>query len=457
MKRILVIVGVLILLFLALPVINLIVGLPETSLVLADTGDPAWNDALQILGRKCVNCHTDEPSLPFYAAIPPAKGMIKADMDKGARYIDLGAELLPKGGAPVSEVALAQTEQVILNGSMPPHRYRLLHWNGGLSADEKETVLRWIRKARAEHYATGTACEELANEPLQPLPDTIELDEAKVALGELLFNDKRLSKDDTLSCASCHGLDKGGTDQAQFSTGVGGQMGDINSPTVFNSGFHFVQFWDGRAKDLEEQADGPVNNPIEMASNWPEVIGKLEQDADFVAAFTAVYPDGLKKENFLDAIATFERSLFTPNCRFDKFLKGDAAAINATEKEGFELFKSFSCANCHVGKGIGGQSFQEMGRADDYFETRGEVIKPDHGRFNVTAEERDRYRFKVPTLRNIALTFPYFHDGTVVNLAEAVRTMARVQVGEEISDEEVAKILAFLNTLTGEYRGKLLE
>jgi len=234
-------------------------------------------------------------------------------------------------------------------------------------------------------------------------------------------------------------------------------MGDINSPTVFNSGFHFVQFWDGRAKDLAEQADGPVNNPIEMGSNWVEVISKLEQDAELVAAFTAVYPDGLRKEHFLDAIATFEESLITPNSAFDKYLKGDAEALTATQKEGYELFKEFSCANCHVGKNIGGQTYEEMGRAEDYFETRGDVIKPDHGRFNVTNQEVDRHRFKVPTLRNITLTYPYFHDGSVVNLAEAVRTMARVQVGKDISDDEVAKVLAFLNALTGEYQGELLK
>jgi cytochrome c peroxidase len=307
-----------------------------------------------------------------------------------------------------------------------------------------------------DQQAQGTALE-LVKEVYKGDYEKARTDEQKVALGDRIFHDPRLSKDDTLSCASCHALDKGGTDQERYSTGVGGKKGDINSPTVFNSGFHFVQFWDGRAKDLEEQADGPVNNPIEMASNWPEVIGKLAKDEEFVAAFTAVYPAGLEKDSFLDAIATFERSLITPNSRFDKFLKGDADALTPAEKQGYELFKSFSCATCHVGKNIGGRTFEEMGRAEDYFKARGDVIKPDHGRFNVTKEDGDLHRFKVPTLRNIAVTWPYFHDGTVVNLADAVRTMARVQVGKKITDDEVAKILAFLNALTGEYRGKLLE
>jgi cytochrome c peroxidase len=457
MKRILVIVGILVLLFLALPIANLIVGLPETSLALAETGDPARDAALQVLGTKCVNCHTDEYSLPFYARFPIARGIIEADIEKGTRYVDLKAALLPEGDGPVSEVALAKTEQGVVSGSMPPAKYLALHWNGGLSDEEQEVVLTWIKAARIEDYATGTASDEFAAEPVQPIPDTVDLDEKKVALGFKLFHDVRLSKDDTLSCSSCHGLARGGTDQARFSTGVGGKMGDINSPTVFNSGAILAQFWDGRAKDLEEQADGPVNNPIEMASNWDEVIGKLEKDEAFTAQFKAVYPDGYKKEHFLDAIATFERSLITPNSPFDKYLKGDAAAISEEAKDGYRLFKEYSCATCHVGRNLGGGSFELMGRCIDYFEERGDVGKADNGRFNVTEKESDRHAFKVPTLRNIALTFPYLHDGTVTDLEQAVHLMAHCQQGVAIGNDEVAKIVAFLESLTGEYQGTPLK
>ena len=291
---------------------------------------------------------------------------------------------------------------------------------------------------------------------LQPLPESVDTNPAKVALGEKLFHDVRLSKDDTISCASCHALDLGGTDQKKFSPGVDGAMGDINSPTVYNSVFQFAQFWDGRATDLADQADGPVNNPVEMASNWDQVIGKLTQDDVFTEEFLAVYPDGYSKANFTDAIAEYEKTLLTP-APFDAFLKGDASALSAEQKAGFQHFQDLGCYTCHNGVILGGKSYEPMGLRRDYFRDRGNVVKPDYGRFNHTGDEFDRFRLKTPTLRNIAVSFPYFHDGSANTLEEAVETMVKYQVGKKPQASQTAEITAFLHSLTGAYQGKMLQ
>jgi cytochrome c peroxidase len=209
---------------------------------------------------------------------------------------------------------------------------------------------------------------------------------------------------------------------------------------------------------LEEQAAGPVHNPIEMGSNWEEVIPKLEKDPEYVKAFKALYPEqGISGEAIVDAIAVFERSLNTPNSRFDQYLRGKKDAITEEEKKGYELFKSNGCATCHVGPAMGGESFERMGLKGDYFEDRGNIQEVDQGRINFTKNEDDRFKFKVPTLRNIAVTYPYFHDGQASDLMEAVKTMAKYQEGKELSDQEAELIVKFLNTLTGEYKGELLQ
>jgi cytochrome c peroxidase len=291
------------------------------------------------------------------------------------------------------------------------------------------------------------------NEPIQPLPLTVTLDVRKVTLGSRLFNEPRLSHDNTISCASCHNLRKGGTDQLPKSIGIKGAVGDINAPTVFNSGFNFKQFWDGRANTLEEQAAGPIHNPKEMGSSWAEVIAKLTQDPSHVHAFDALYPDGITSANIQDALATFERSLTTPNARFDKFLRGDQTALTSEEKAGYRLFKDLGCITCHQGVNIGGNMFQTMGKMGDYFHDRGNVTQADYGRYNVTGDARDRFKFKVPTLRNIARTAPYFHDASAQTLDEAIRTMGKYQLGFTLSDEEVRLLRQYLETLTGERDG----
>ncbi len=289
------------------------------------------------------------------------------------------------------------------------------------------------------------------NEPILPLVTDPDLDPRLVALGDRLFHDKRLSQDNSLSCASCHLLSSGGTDRQPRSMGVGGTMGEIKAPTVYNSRYNFVQFWDGRAETLEEQAAGPVHNPIEMNSSWSEVISKLRKDPDLVERFDAIFEDGLTGANIATSIATFERSMITVNSRFDRWLQGEEGVLSEVELKGYRLFKSYGCISCHQGVNVGGNMYGYMGAMGDYFKDRGsEITRADMGRYNVTHQEQDRHYFKVPSLRLAAINPPYFHDGTVTDLDEAVRIMGRYQLGREIPDGEIQNIVAFLRTLVGE-------
>ncbi|NCN96968.1 MAG: c-type cytochrome, partial [Rhodoferax sp.] len=262
------------------------------------------------------------------------------------------------------------------------------------------------------------------------------------------FHDPRLSRDDTISCASCHSLNTGGVDNRARSIGVAGGVSSVNAPSVFNSGLNFVQFWDGRSPTLEAQIEGPVNHPLEMASNWLLINQKLAADAHYPELFTALYADGISVVNIKDALATFERSLITPNSRFDKFLNGDTAALNDKEKQGYELFQSYGCASCHQGQNLGGNMFEKMGLMGDYFAERGNLTEADKGRFNVTQDADNLYEFRVPSLRNVALTAPYFHDGYAATLEQAVAIMAKYQLGRPMPEEHLNAITAFLRSLT---------
>ena len=293
------------------------------------------------------------------------------------------------------------------------------------------------------------------DEPITPIPLHVNLDPHKVALGQRLFNDTRLSHDDTISCAHCHHLEAGGEDGLPVSVGIGGKTGEINAPTVFNSGFNFRQFWDGRAATLEEQIDGPLQNPEEMGASWPEVITRLNGDDTYRAEFATLYKGGISRETIKDAIATFERSLITPNARFDRFLRGEKNAIDGEEYAGYQLFKNLGCISCHQGMNVGGNMYEKLGLVENYFEHRGGVRKVDLGRFNLTGHEENRYEFRVPSLRNVALTAPYFHDASADTLEHAVAIMAKYQLGVDLKDFEIARIVRFLNALTGEYRGKV--
>lgn len=292
--------------------------------------------------------------------------------------------------------------------------------------------------------------EEVLNEPILPVRAQTQFDPRKVQLGRQLFIDVRLSGDNTISCNSCHNLAAGGVDGRARSLGINGAEGDINAPTVFNCALNFKQFWDGRADTLEDQIDGPTHNPREMGSNWDTIIQKLTADPELVKSFGALYPSGITTITVKDAIATFERSLTTPDSRFDRYLRGEATALNEDEKKGYRLFKDLGCISCHQGMNAGGNMFQPFGVMADYFAKRGNVTKADLGRFNVTGLPQDRHRFRVPGLRNVELTAPYFHDASAKTLEDAVRLMAEYQLAQPLEEDQVRLVTAFLKTLTGE-------
>jgi cytochrome c peroxidase len=302
----------------------------------------------------------------------------------------------------------------------------------------------------AEAAGRDGVARKFAREPIRPIPLTTGQDKRIAALGALLFEDTRLSGNDSISCSSCHDLDEAGTDDRKFSMGIDGKVGVINAPTVFNTGLHNALFWDGRAATLEEQIDGPVNNPVEMGSSWPEVIGKLRSDNNLRQTFDKLFPSGITKDTISIAIATFERTLITANGRFDRYLRGQEGELTQEEKRGYILFKNYGCSSCHQGAAVGGNIYEKMGVHGEYFRDRGNITKADYGRYNVTGKEEHKFEFKVPSLRNVARTAPYFHDGTANTLEEAVSTMARYQLGRVINSEDLKKIVAFLKTLDGD-------
>ena len=279
--------------------------------------------------------------------------------------------------------------------------------------------------------------------PIKPIPNSIHVDEQKAILGKKLFFDPLLSKDGTISCATCHDLQNGGDDGLQFSFGIKGQKGNINAPTVYNAVFNFRQFWDGRAKDLKEQAKGPIENPKEMGHSFVVLTAVLEGKKLYKKFFNILYPDGITKENIADAIAEFEKALITPNAPFDRFLKGEKDAITAQEKRGYKLFASKGCILCHNGVNVGGNFYNKFGIFKDANST-------ELGRYQITKREEDKYVFKVPSLRNVALTAPYMHDGRAKTLRDAVEIMTEHQLGRYMSSEETEDIVAFLKSLTGE-------
>ena len=418
---------------------------------------PQYEQVWQIFDEGgCLSCHSEDPEVPFYAKLPVAGKIIMKDIDSGYRAFDMTKfmeELKVDGD--VNPVDLAKIEKVVLDDRMPMPKYYLVHWGSSLTAAKRQIVLDWVRSRRIAMYDDNLP-ENRKAEPVRPVDTYIEYDPAKAELGFDLFHDTRLSVDNTVSCASCHDLATAGVDNHQYSHGVNDLMGGVNAPTVFNAVYNFVQFWDGRAATLAAQAAGPPLNPVEMASSsFDEIIAKLQADKAFAKKFNAVYPDGMTEANLTDAIEHFERTLITPGSRFDKWLMGDDSAITTDELEGYELFKKYDCATCHTGKNLGGLSYELMGLRRHYFAERGlELTEEDNGRYKETKNERDRHRFKVPGLRNVEHTWPYYHDGTRHTLEEAVLDMGKYQSGVDLTQAEVDKITAYLKTLTGEYKGK---
>lgn len=283
-------------------------------------------------------------------------------------------------------------------------------------------------------------------EPIQPIQAAKITQPAMVELGKKLFFEPRLSKSGFISCNSCHNLSMGGTDNLKSSIGDHWHQGPINSPTVLNSSMSLAQFWDGRAKTLQDQAGGPIANPGEMGFTHDLAVDVLASIPAYRAEFKHVFnKEPLDITQVTRAIAAFEETLVTPNSRFDLWLKGDKHAITKNELDGYKLFKSAGCVACHNGPAVGGNSFQKLGIVEPY-KTNSTV----EGRSAVTGKDADRFNFKVPTLRNVELTYPYFHDGEGATLTQAVDVMGRLQLGRKFTDDENAQLVAFLKTLTGE-------
>ncbi|HJV24356.1 MAG TPA: cytochrome-c peroxidase [Aromatoleum sp.] len=298
---------------------------------------------------------------------------------------------------------------------------------------------------------TPALAAPLESEPIKPLPTSLNADPLRAALGRRLFHEPRLSANGAVSCASCHSLDKGGTDGRDRSIGFDGRLTGVNAPTVFNAALNFRQFWNGRAPTLEAQVDAVIQHPVEMGSKWEDVVAKLALDPGYRSEFARSYPDGVTRANIVDAIASFERTLITPDSRFDRYLRGDADALTDEEKAGYTKFKQYGCVTCHQGVNVGGNMFQKFGVMADYFARRGNPTEADLGRFAVTGDADDKNVFKVPSLRNVALTAPYFHDGSARTLGEAVDIMFRYQLGRAATPGDKGAIVKFLETLTGEW------
>jgi cytochrome c peroxidase len=276
----------------------------------------------------------------------------------------------------------------------------------------------------------------------------------KVTLGQILFHDPRMSSSGTVSCASCHNTMLGGEDNRGGSVGVGGQVGGRSAPTVWNAAFNTVQFWDGRAASLEDQAAGPVTNPIEMGmKSWDDVVKRLKSIEGYEALFEKAFgKNSISKDNATKAIAAYERTLITPNSAFDKYVKGNKTALTEQQVRGMNLAVDLGCTGCHSGPAFNGpgtfQKFPVIGNGSISAQFK---LKKDKGLAEVTGKKADEFFWKVPTLRNIALTAPYFHNGKVKTLDRAVKIMAKMQLGKDLSNQEAADIVAFLEALTGEF------
>ncbi|MHC4681659.1 MAG: cytochrome c peroxidase [Planctomycetota bacterium] len=417
-KRILLAVPVVLILFaLFMPISNLVFTPERPAIPLGKMQDQYFAKAGPVLQHKCVDCHSARTAKPWYFSMPIAKAMISRDVEGGVEALDI-TEALFASKVGFSQVQLAKIESVMFTGTMPPTRYVMMHWDTWVSQEEKDNVRSWVQNVRARKFASPNVAKDFAGEVVQPIPLSVIVDLEKVELGH---------------------------------------VGGINSPTVFNASYNFLQFWDGRAKDLFEQTDGHVNNPIEMGSNWEQVISKIKDDEYYKKAFEELYPEGMTEKSIRDAIAEFEKTLMTPNSRFDKYLMGEEDAINADEIRGYRTFVHTGCTSCHLGVVLGGKHFEKMGRKEDYFAERDQIKDDDQGRYNVTKKEEDRHKFKVPTLRNLAVTYPYFHDGRTKILSEAIGMMAIYQFGEPLTVGQVKDIEKFLLTLTGEYNSEPLK
>ncbi len=412
------------------------------------TKSEAATIAAQALKTKCADCHTAGAQVNALADTLSG-GMLSKHKNDGVRHFNMDE--------PYTLASLAKLERVLQKNTMPPAPYTAVHWGSTLSPVEKQALNQWIKDERKQKFGVDAV--------IVPIPDSVAVNQAKVALGYTLYHDVRLSSDNTVSCATCHAIDKAGTDNLARSKGVDKdgkpQYGGINAPTVFNAVFHTKQFWNGRAKDLKEQAGGPPLNPVEMGysqpDDWKKIAAKLDADPQLSADFKRVYPQGFNGDTITDAIAEYEKTLITPHSPFDKFLKGDKKAISEKARKGYALFMELGCQTCHAGPAMGGQSFEYANLKGDFFGGR-ELSADDMGLQGFTQKEADKHKFRVPTLRNVELTWPYMHDASANTLEEAITKMFHYQLGyDKLNRHEIDLLVEFLKTLTGEYRGQRLK
>jgi cytochrome c peroxidase len=336
-------------------------------------------------------------------------------------------------------------------------------------------MVKWMRRGRRTRYrsvsaalaglawlgavailAPATLPAAPADEPITPVPMAAEPVSDRVRLGETLFNDPRLSGGNDVACASCHDLAKGGDDGRDRARGSNGRVLDFNTPTVFNAGLSFRLNWRGNFRDLKALIEAVLLDARLMNTTWDELLTELRADPDYRQAFSAAYRTEPGPAQVVDALTAFGQALVTPDAPFDRFLRGDKGAITAEEEQGYRLFKDYGCAACHQGVNVGGNLFQQFGIFQDPSAGRPVVTEADLGRFTLTGDPDDRFVFRVPSLRNVAVTAPYFHDGRAATLDAAVDTMARSQLGRVLTAGEIDRIVGFLRTLTGTHRGTFL-
>jgi cytochrome c peroxidase len=327
------------------------------------------------------------------------------------------------------------------------------HMRSGRRRSRRLQLAAAICVALASAALTGALYGQEAPEPITPIPAVEGLDQAKLELGRRLFEDPRLSGGDRIACSSCHDLKAGGEDGRPRAIGANGEPQEFNTLSLFNSAWNFRLSWRGNFRGFAAETEAVLLDPGFMNARWDDLLPKLRRDEGYRRSFGALYGQRWGQAEILATLAEFERSLVTPNARFDKYLRGDTSAISADEKRGYQLFSSYGCVSCHQGRNVGGNLFEKFGIFSDPYSGRAAATPADLGRYTITGKEEDRYVFRVPSLRNVAVTAPYFHDGSAASLDDAVSAMGRFQLGRDLPCGDVALIVAFLGTLTGEYQG----
>lgn len=306
--------------------------------------------------------------------------------------------------------------------------------------------------------AVSLSCQLMAAQSVSsiPVPAPQLTEREKIELGKTLFQDPLFAKNLSTSCASCHQLKNSGVDNLTRYLTINKTQGSVNTPSVFNASLNFRQFWNGRAKTIADAIDDHVKDETIFANNWPDIVHKIGANSLYASSFKKIYANGVTKDNINNALTVYIENLVTPNSAFDRYLKGDKTALSNEELKGYRLFRKYGCVSCHQGPNMGGNLFQRLGIYKNYFADKGTNGKADLGLYNVTGKEEDKYVFKVPSLRNIALTGPYLHDGSVKTLPEMIQIMGIYQAGQPIRNEDANAIAQFLQSLNATPEKELL-